>query len=100
MSNLETEMSDPKVSKPRGFATLDADAKQRIASMGGKTAHAKGTAHKWTTETAAAAGRKGGETRARRMAERQALRQANAVATTQQAPDDQPSQDPIPQVQP
>lgn len=35
--------------------------------MGGKAAHAKGTAHKWTSDTARAAGRKGGlATKARR----------------------------------
>ena len=37
-------------------------AKQReIASKGGKAAHAKGTAHEWTSEEAREAGRKGGE---------------------------------------
>lgn len=36
-------------------------AKQKlIASLGGKAAHAKGTAHEWTAETAKVAGRKGG----------------------------------------
>lgn len=36
-------------------------ARQReIASLGGKAAHAKGTAHKWTLEEARAAGRLGG----------------------------------------
>jgi general stress protein YciG len=39
-------------------------SKQReIASKGGKAAHVKGTAHKWTAEEARAAGRKGGLTR-------------------------------------
>jgi uncharacterized protein len=37
-------------------------AKQRaIASKGGKAAHAKGTAHEFTSEEARAAGRKGGQ---------------------------------------
>lgn len=37
-------------------------SKQReIASKGGKAAHAKGTAHEWTTEEARLAGRKGGQ---------------------------------------
>jgi general stress protein YciG len=36
-------------------------AKQReIASMGGKMAHVKGTAHEWTSGEAREAGRKGG----------------------------------------
>ena len=38
------------------------EEKQReIASKGGKAAHAKGTAHQFTSEEAKAAGRKGGE---------------------------------------
>lgn len=36
------------------------DARRAAASIGGKAAHAKGTAHQWTSETARAAGRKGG----------------------------------------
>lgn len=44
-------------------------AKQRaIASQGGKTAHQKGTAHQWTSETARAAGRLGGQRSAARKA--------------------------------
>jgi general stress protein YciG len=36
--------------------------KQReIASKGGRAAHAKGTAHEWTSEEARNAGRKGGQ---------------------------------------
>ena len=36
--------------------------KQReIASKGGRAAHAKGTAHEWTSEEARQAGRKGGQ---------------------------------------
>src|SRR5262245_41481766 len=50
---------DPK--KRRGFAGMD-EAKQReIASKGGKAAHEKGTAHRFTREEAQAAGRKGGQ---------------------------------------
>jgi general stress protein YciG len=38
------------------------EAKQReIASKGGKAAHQKGTAHRFTTDEARAAGRKGGQ---------------------------------------
>jgi general stress protein YciG len=33
---------------------------KEIASLGGKAAHAKGTAHEWTPEEASAAGRLGG----------------------------------------
>lgn len=44
----------------RGFASMDRDKQRRIASLGGKAAHLKGTAHKWTHEEAKEAGRRGG----------------------------------------
>lgn len=44
----------------RGFASMDPTKQHKIASRGGKAAHAKGTAHKWTSEEAKRAGRKGG----------------------------------------
>lgn len=44
----------------RGFALMNPEQVSRIASLGGKAAHAKGTAHRWTSEEAKAAGRKGG----------------------------------------
>ena len=44
----------------RGFAAMDHGKQKEIASKGGKAAHQKGTAHKWTTEEAREAGRKGG----------------------------------------
>ena len=43
-----------------GFASMSPDLQRRIASQGGKAAHAKGRAHEWTLEEARAAGRKGG----------------------------------------
>jgi uncharacterized protein len=44
----------------RGFASMDRAKQKEIASKGGKAAHAKGTAHEWTSEEAREAGRKGG----------------------------------------
>ena len=44
----------------RGFASMDRGKQRAIASLGGKAAHAKGTAHEWTSEEAREAGRKGG----------------------------------------
>lgn len=44
----------------RGFANMTPEQRREIASKGGKAAHAKGTAHRWTTEQAREAGRKGG----------------------------------------
>jgi general stress protein YciG len=52
-------------SEHRGFAAMDADKQRMIASKGGKAAHQKGTAHEFSSEEARAAGRKGGEARAR-----------------------------------
>jgi uncharacterized protein len=45
----------------RGFASMDPERQREIASKGGRTAHAKGTAHKFTSEEAKKAGRKGGQ---------------------------------------
>lgn len=44
----------------RGFASLTLKQRKRIASMGGKAAHAKGTGHQYTSTEAAMAGRLGG----------------------------------------
>lgn len=45
----------------RGFAAMDENKQREIASKGGKAAHAKGTAHQFTSEEAREAGRKGGQ---------------------------------------
>src|SRR5213083_774347 len=45
----------------RGFASMDPSKQRDIASKGGRAAHAKGTAHEFTTDEARVAGRKGGE---------------------------------------
>lgn len=45
----------------RGFAAMDPEKQREIASKGGRAAHAKGTAHEWTSEEARVAGRKGGQ---------------------------------------
>lgn len=44
----------------RGFAVMDSAKQKEIASKGGKAAHAKGSAHEFTSEQAREAGRKGG----------------------------------------
>lgn len=36
----------------RGFASMDPALQREIASKGGKTAHERGAARKWTSETA------------------------------------------------
>jgi len=52
-------MTDEK-KKPRGFAAISPERRREISSKGGKSAHAKGTAHQFTTEEAKIAGAKGG----------------------------------------
>jgi general stress protein YciG len=47
--------------RARGFAAMDPAKQREIASKGGRAAHVKGTAHEFTAEEAAAAGRKGGK---------------------------------------
>ena len=44
----------------RGFAAMDSEAHRAIASKGGRSAHAKGTARKFAGEEAATAGAKRG----------------------------------------
>jgi choline dehydrogenase-like flavoprotein len=48
---------------------MDRQKQREIASKGGKAAHAKGTAHEWTSEEAREAGRKGGMASHRRRKE-------------------------------
>lgn len=55
----DAEPSRPKV-KPRGFAAMAPEKQKQIASLGGKAAHARGTANEFQSQTAKAAGRKGG----------------------------------------
>ncbi len=54
-----------KISR-RGFASMSAEKRRKIASKGGKAAHEKGTAHEFTVEEARKAGRKGGRKRKKR----------------------------------
>lgn len=44
----------------RGFAVMDTARHREIARKGGIAAHAQGVAHRWTSETAREAGKKGG----------------------------------------
>ena len=52
------EQSQPRA---RGFASMEESKQREIASRGGRTAHAQGTAHKFSPEEAREAGRKGGK---------------------------------------
>ncbi len=45
----------------RGFASMNQERQREIARKGGRAAHAKGTAHEFTSDEARAAGQKGGQ---------------------------------------
>jgi general stress protein YciG len=51
----------PRKKARRGFAAMSAEKQREIASLGGKAAHAKGTAHEFSPDEAREAGRKGGQ---------------------------------------
>lgn len=50
----------PHNNEGRGFAGMDAEKQRELASKGGRMAHEKGTAHKFTPQEAREAGRLGG----------------------------------------
>ena len=47
--------------RPRGFAAMDPATQRRIASEGGRASHQSGRGHRFASEEARAAGRKGGQ---------------------------------------
>lgn len=56
-----SSMTDtPRRKQRRGFASMSPEKQREIASKGGRAAHKKGTAHRWSSAEARAAGRKGG----------------------------------------
>ncbi|KIO50218.1 KGG domain-containing protein [Nitrosospira sp. NpAV] len=59
MSTDKSKSDGGKYSK-RGFASMDKNKQREIASKGGKAAHEKGSAHRFTSEEASRAGQKGG----------------------------------------
>lgn len=50
----------PPLSVRRGLAAMPREAQQRIASLGGRAAHGRGTAHRFSSAEAREAGCKGG----------------------------------------
>ncbi len=71
----------------RGFASMDPEKQRRIASKGGKAAHAKGRAHEWTVDEAREAGRKGGSASHRR---HEASEDQPSMERTEQTLDENP----------
>jgi general stress protein YciG len=73
---------EPVAVEDRGFASMDRDKQRGIASLGGKAAHQKGTAHEWTCEEAREAGRKGGMASHRRRRQDRPVEPEAAVVAT------------------
>jgi general stress protein YciG len=76
----------------RGFASMDPSKQREIASKGGRAAHAKGTAHEFTSDEARVAGRKGGEAVSRDRAHMSAIGRegGHSRGRARQTPVDQP----------
>jgi uncharacterized protein len=70
-SQRESEtQSAPRVSgKGKGFASISPERLRELARKGGKSAQARGTAHRFTPEEARIAGRTGGLARHAKMRE-------------------------------
>ncbi len=57
----EDSTDKPRKKARRGFAAMSPEKQAAIASLGGKAAHARGTAHEFSPEEGREAGRKGGQ---------------------------------------
>jgi general stress protein YciG len=57
---VDEAVSEEPPKQRRGFALFSASRRSQVASMGGKAAHARGRAHKFTPDEARLAGKKGG----------------------------------------
>jgi general stress protein YciG len=59
-ATVEPRKSDETPRRKRGFAAMDPKLVSELASRGGKAAQRAGTAHRFNSEEARVAGRKGG----------------------------------------
>lgn len=59
-ASTDSTTPTPRKKQRRGFAAMDPAKQREIASKGGRASHEKGTGHEWSSESARAAGRKGG----------------------------------------
>ncbi len=78
---MSEESKKPK--QRRGFAAMSAEKQREIASLGGKAAHAKGTAHEFSKVEARLAGQRGGLANAERVRQERA-RDAGAASVAQE----------------
>lgn len=65
LSNVNGPATSTGGARRRGFASMDPERQREIASLGGRVAHQKGTAHQFSSAEAREAGRKGGAARAK-----------------------------------
>ena len=56
----ETGTGQQTGKRPRGFAAMSPEQRSELSRRGGKAAHSKGVAHRFTKDEAREAGRKGG----------------------------------------
>jgi general stress protein YciG len=75
----ESQGNKQSSTRNRGFASMDPQRQREIASEGGRAAHAKGTAHEFTSEEARRAGA---------MSHKNGNRQSAARAASQDASQD------------
>lgn len=57
MSTTEKPSAEEEGRPLRGFAAMTPEDRRRMGSKGGRTAHERGTANKFTSETATVAGK-------------------------------------------
>lgn len=60
MTKPKKKTESPAPPKPKGFAAMTPQRRIEVARMGGTRAQQLGTAHRFTAETAKAAGQQGG----------------------------------------
>ncbi len=65
MNDESTPTNQPTKTRRYHFDQLSPEKKFEIAQKGGRSAHAQGKAHKWTSKEASAAGKKGGKAQRR-----------------------------------
>lgn len=80
--------------KKQGFAAMDPKRVSEIARLGGRAAHASGTAHEFTPEEARIAGAKGGAKAAKdRERMREIGRKGGLVSTRRPSTEAEPAPD-------
>jgi len=87
---MTTPSNAPK--QHRGFAAMSPEKRAAIASAGGKRAHQLGKGHRWTSEEAAEAGKRGGA--AMHALRRQAIETAQTITSETAAPSAKPRRRP------